>query len=261
MADTDIQGRILDRRKPTDRKHELKYPLRAGLVADAVIPPFEKVLDVEFIRREHRDEYDQGSEGACVGYSQSIMMSIINRRMYDALWLYKEAQKIDPWPETPPEGGTDLNSAFKILHTRGHRRIYAGESKPENPVDGIAAYRWTTYVNDIRAAIYLGIPVNLGINWYRQFSNPEQRPRLDDNGKQISAFGILRYDWWIGAGQFWGRIDGGHAITVVANSDRRQAIGLMNSWGDSYPFLVWLPYAAMERLFGEEGEAGVVTDR
>ena len=259
MADTDIQGRILDRRPPKDREHERKYPFK--LQAGATISPFEKILDVEFIRREHRDEYDQGREGACVGFSQSIMMSILNRRMYDARWLYAQAQQIDEWPETPPEEGTSLRAAFDILRTKGHCRVYAGQTKPPSMSDGIAANRWTTYVDEIRGAILMGIPVNLGINWYRQFSNPEQRPRLDDNGRQIREFGILRYDWWIGAGQFWGRVDGGHAITIVGNSDRRQAFGLMNSWGDSYPFIVWLPYAAMERLFAEDGEAGIVTDR
>jgi hypothetical protein len=33
-----------------------------------------------------------------------------------------------------------------------------------------------------------------------------------------------------------------------------------NSWGRAYP-LVWLPYAAMERLLKEDGEATLVTDR
>ena len=99
--------------------------------------------------------YDQGTEGACVGFSLSRALSLMNRSRYDARWLYHEAQKIDPWPETPPEEGTDVNSGCKILMTRGARRYDSktGKFLPEALKSGISAYRWTKSVDDIHAVL------------------------------------------------------------------------------------------------------------
>jgi hypothetical protein len=246
---------IFDRLVPTDWVHVERYGFAAAWPTE--VDYVEKVLDVP---RQYRDPYDQGREGACVGFSQSWLMSILNRKLYDARWLYLQAQLIDEYPTTPPAGGTSLRAGFDILRIKGHRRIYAKESRPPELEQGISANRWATTVDEIRRAISLDIPVNLGINWYRQFSSPEQRPRLDDNGKELTEFGIRRYDWWIGVNT-WGRISGGHAITCIGASDRRDALALCNTWGESYPFIVWLPYVSMERLLREEGEAGIVVDR
>jgi len=39
------------------------------------------------------------------------------------------------------------------------------------------------------------------------------------------------------------------------------AVPLCNSWGSSYPRVVWMPDETLDKLIGQEGEAGVVTDR
>ena len=44
-----------------------------------------------------RAYYDQGHEGACVGFAASRAMSLLNRKRYDARWLYHEAQRVDEW--------------------------------------------------------------------------------------------------------------------------------------------------------------------
>jgi hypothetical protein len=100
--------------------------------------------------------YDQGSEGACVGYGCSRMMSLLNRRYYDAPWLYHEAQLVDEWTDTPPAEGTSVRAALDILRTRGHRYYYAGKPKPENPADGISANRWARTAGE--ALDVLGTP-------------------------------------------------------------------------------------------------------
>ncbi len=99
--------------------------------------------------------YDQGREGACVGFSLSRALSLMNRSRYDAPWLYHEAQKIDPYPETPPEEGTDVNSGCWILKNRGARRYDSttGTFLPEALKSGIAAYRWAKSVDDIHAVL------------------------------------------------------------------------------------------------------------
>lgn len=243
---------ILDRRVPTDFKHVEKYPLRAIRPREAIPANVEIMLDIP---RQYRDEYDQGTEGACVGYSQSWMMSILNRRLYDAFRLYAAAQGIDEWPDTPPADGTSLRAGFDVLRTVGHWRVYGGQTRAPMLEAGISANRWARDVDEIRMAIADGGPVNIGINWYRQFSRPESTARFGDKPDS------RRREYWIGAVPHWGPVDGGHAITCVGASDKRQALALCNTWGYGYPFIVWLPYVAMTRLLGEYGEAGLVVDR
>ena len=97
--------------------------------------------------------YNQGTKGACVGFSLSRALSLINRSRYDGFWLYHEAQKIDPWEDTPPQEGTSVDAGCQILLNRGHRRFDSktGRFLPESIISGIGEYRWATSVDDIHA--------------------------------------------------------------------------------------------------------------
>jgi hypothetical protein len=239
---------VLDRRIPSDWKHVQRHRFAAPL---AMLPlVVEKILNVP---RQYRDAYNQGMEGACVGFSQSWMMSILNRKRYDARRLYNEAQLVDEWDNTPPEEGTSLRAGFDVLRKVGHWRFYDDETRPVELDEGIEANRWATSVDDIRAVIASDSPVNLGINWYQDFSDPIDWPR--------EGRGSPRREYYIGTKMYWGQVLGGHAITCVGASDKRQAFALCNTWGTSYPFIVWMPYDAVTRLLKEEGEAGVIVDR
>ena len=68
------------------------------------------------------DFYDQGREGACVGFGCSRMMSLLNRKRYDARWLWDWAKSTDEWAETNPgdDQGTSVRAACDILRARGH---------------------------------------------------------------------------------------------------------------------------------------------
>jgi hypothetical protein len=244
----EVQGRILDRRIPTDFSHVEKYPAR--LLLARTVERVERILS---IHPRYHAIYDQGAEGACVGFGQSIMMSMLNRRLYDARWLYLEAQLVDEYADTPPGEGTSLRAGFDILRTKGHRRLYAGASKPPNIDEGIVEVnRWLTTVDEVRTSISEGKQVNIGINWYRSFYETTGRPSGSRN----------RIEQWLGVGGTnWGNIAGGHDITIGAASDRRQAVGVYNSWGESYAWPAWLPYDSLTRLLGEQGEAAIVTDR
>jgi hypothetical protein len=246
-------GHILDRRVPKDWKHVEKYPLRSLRAAIPLkVDKVERLLDVP---RQYVDEYDQGKEGACVGYSQSWMMSILYRRCYDAYRLYATAQGIDEWPETPPEEGTSNRAGFEVLRTIGHWRIWAGQTRSPMLEEGISEYRWIANSDEGRAVIAAGLPLNLGIWWYDSFDRPETRARFGDKPSS------RRKEYWLPMPDNVGAIRGGHAITAVAASDARQAFALCNTWGASYPFLVWLPYKTFDWLMGQDGECGVVTDR
>jgi len=242
--------RPLGRRVPPDRQHVERFALAdIGLA----VPPWgvEKGLGLPWWWKQH----DQGAEGSCVGFGCSAMMSITNARQrwlrdktaeafrYDARWLYQEAQLVDDWDDTPPEEGTSVRAGCDILRLDGHRRIRFGVESDPDPAQGIAANRWATTVDDVRAAIYANLAVAIGVDWYSNFDDPEL------------YFGEL----WIGR-RVLGHIRGGHCVCLYRMSDRRHAFRVMNSWGAGYP-PVWLPYDVLERLLDDNGEAAVITDR
>jgi hypothetical protein len=112
------------------------------------------------------DFYNQGREGACVGFAASRVMTLINRKRYFARWLWDRSKEIDPWSETNPgdDEGTDVNSALKILRDRGHVNwnLTKHASMNDEPTDwvqrkslvptlaeGIVRYRWITSIDDM----------------------------------------------------------------------------------------------------------------
>jgi hypothetical protein len=250
----DFSNRIVDRREPKEFTHVEQYPGRQLRMLQRTV---EAVEDTLTFPDRYVAIYDQGSEGACVGYGESILCSINNRKLYDAMWLYREAQLIDEWSSTPPEEGTSLSAGFDILRTKGHRRLWGGQSRPPEMDEGIVEVnRWLTTVDEIRTALAAGKVVCLGINWYYQFYNP-LRLKTGPKGK-IEA--------WVGPEKddaSWGGIAGGHCICLVGASDRRQAGLLANSWGKLWGVngKAWISYEKLRRLLAEGGEAAIVTDR
>ncbi len=227
---------------PGDVLHLERFPIRQLL--PETVTTVERTLALPYA---YRPKYDQGAEGACVGFSASWAMSILNRRFYDAGWLYREAQKIDEWPGES-YSGTSVRAGMEVLRSLGHRFLHnhAHEHAPQVE-DGIDEYRWATTVEEVRTCIAAGVPVVLGIDWMSAFDTPTRK----SDGS-----------WWIGEGDL-GRVRGGHAICAYGASDRRQAVKLCNSWGKAWP-LAWLPYATLQRLLDGvqyPGECAIVTDR
>jgi hypothetical protein len=160
------------------------------------------------------DFYDQGQEGACVGFGSSRAMSLLNRKRYFARWLWDRAKATDEWPETNPgdDGGTSVRAGLGILKTEGHvvweSRYRVIDDAPADyvsrdklggdPAEGISAYRWVTSMDDLQAVL-------------------------------------------------------GH--------DGADYVTFANSWGRSYPRHTRIPLSVVERLWREDGELGVVTDR
>jgi hypothetical protein len=229
----------LGRRVPSDWEHVIKYPF--ATIASEPVANVERTLRLP----EYRDKYNQLREGACVGFASSWMMSILNRKLYNARWLWNEAKKIDQWPETNPGDnlGTSVRAAMDVLRMQGHVQILRGRELAANLDEGILENRWAKTADEVRTAIAGGIPVTIGVNWYTNFDKPTSK---DGN-------------WWIGQGEL-GSIRGGHAVCIYRASDRLQAVGIVNNWGPGYP-LVLMPYTVLDRLLGEDGEATLVTDR
>jgi len=224
------------RKIPRDWAHVERYPFsRLGLDPATHV---EKVLDLS---DEYWIYYDQSPHNSCCGYSASIAMSILNRKLYNAMWLYHRACDIDGDPATTPEAdvGTYLVAPFRVLEKRGHR--------PKNRIlpywyEGIYSYYWAQTVDEIRKAILVNRPVVFGVNWYTNFMMPQ----------------VYNNELWIGRGEY-GYAMGGHAICCYGASDKREAFRLCNSWGKDYP-LVWIGYEAVGRLLGEHSEVCVPLD-
>ncbi|HSE43742.1 MAG TPA: hypothetical protein VLA89_00280 [Gemmatimonadales bacterium] len=184
----------LDRKPPEDFEHVEKYPVR---LADIAGKPTPVILGInwydafdtpvlrdderwyipeptgrEYIRGGHcicvkskqPDQwgwyqfYDQGEEGACVGFGISRTQTLMNRVMYDAFWLYDEARKVDEWPGEDYDG-TSVNAGLKVAKADGLKRQQSGVIAPQ---DGISAYRWATSVDEVHGVIQLPIADELG---------------------------------------------------------------------------------------------------
>jgi hypothetical protein len=205
--------RPLGRRTPTDWTHVDKYPL-AALAASEQPAAAPVVLGVNWyrgfdtpeqdssgrwwigldhtnlgplrgghcvcVKSRKRDPatwwrfYDQGREGACVGFGASRAMSLLNRRRYYARWLWDKAKLLDEWPDTRPgdDNGTSVRAAMDVLRTLGHVRwtdecardpdVAARDARAGISTEGIDANRWATTVNEILQAIDLSIAYRLG---------------------------------------------------------------------------------------------------
>lgn len=238
----------LGRRTPTDFRHVSKFPITAASLAAGPVPgvlginwypefdqPFKRTDGHYYVRPPAAssrprgghcvalkpihvadgtgwwDFYNQGREGACVGFGSSRAMSLFNRKRYFARWLWDQAKATDEFPDTNPgdDNGTTVRAAMEILRTRGHvawRSTYAPfddnvasrDALKPDPAEGIAAYRWATSVDDMLRAL--------------------------------------------------GYADLGF-------------VDVINSWGRDYPHLVRFPVEALERVFGEDGEFAIPTDR
>lgn len=97
--------------------------------------------------------YDQGVEGACVGFGISRYASLMNRLRYDGFALYHEAQRIDEWPGEN-YSGTSVRAGLEVARTQGLWRVRAGTPSPTpRAADGIDVYRWARSVEEVAACL------------------------------------------------------------------------------------------------------------
>lgn len=238
-----IGPHLLGRVAPADDKHLQLHPFAAPLAP----PP---TLEVE-IKRPTLSQYDQGQTPECVAYSTSKVMNKLNGYAFDANWLYNEAKKVDGMPGVD---GTNARAACDVLRTKGHWRTINGVDVKAGPrlSHGIASNSWATSVDQIRSVFAQPTPqpVLIGIDWYSAWFQPAR-----NNAKE----------WYLQSIPNAGQVEGGHEIGIWACSDLRQAFGLSNTWGDTWPGgtlggLVWLPYGTMRQLFLDGADACVIQD-
>jgi len=76
------------------------------------------------------------------------MMTNINRSLYNARWLYQQAQLVDEWADTPPAEGTSVRAGLDVLRSVGNRRFNRGKLYEADISEGISANRWATSLQD-----------------------------------------------------------------------------------------------------------------
>lgn len=95
--------------------------------------------------------YDQLNTSACVGFSSSRMMTLLNRARYEGSMLYLQAQLVDEWPGGEPSYyGTSVRAGMDVLRTVGP---YDMKTLLPQRDAGISANRWATSVEDIAACL------------------------------------------------------------------------------------------------------------
>lgn len=186
--------------------------------------------------------FDQGREGACVGFAWTGELCASPCPDYTvpqttgnqyASAYYRRCKQIDEW-EGEDYSGTSVLAGAKVGRERG-----AWES-----------YYWCFNMEDVRNAVISTGPVVIGVPWYRSMY------RTADNG-------LVTVDKDSG-------LAGGHAILLTGyhpnlrlNQNGRyqylRAFRWRNSWGGAYGYLNtrtgqrngngWIAYAQLEELF------------
>lgn len=186
----------LDRLVQFDERSR-QFPIRT-LVADKPLRSYTWRLNTRL---------DQGSDGACVGFSWSHELAARPVEIKDitndsALQLYYQAQQLDEW-----EGGEYSGATYQYSGTS----VLAG-AKAIQAQGKIMEYRWAFGLNDVLLALGYQGPGVLGCNWYSGMFEP------DINGF-VSPTGYVA---------------GGHAILVRGVNLKRKFVTLANSWGSSW---------------------------
>lgn len=165
---------------------------------------------------------DQGSEGACVGFSWSHELAarphewpVTNRF---AQQLYEQARRLDEW-EGEDYDGTSVLAGAKAAKAGGF----------------IGAYRWAFSIDDLILAVGYQGPAILGINWYEGMLD------TDSSG-------------WV---QPEGEVVGGHAILCRGVSLNQGYFTLRNSWGSSWGLGgdCRIGISALAKVLADQGEA------
>ena len=136
--------------------------------------------------------YNQGTEGACVGFATSRAASLFNRRLYNGFSLYKRAQTRDPWPGES-YSGTSVEAGLNTLRLDGAWPVRAGVTTGPVAGEGITHFYWARSVDEIRQALASNEPFarllnSWGTSWPREVRVPwEALERLLREGGEFAA--------------------------------------------------------------------------
>jgi hypothetical protein len=220
---SEVQDKRFDRIVQFDERSR-SFPIRATIDSGLKARSFTWRCDTHL---------DQGSEGACVGFSMTHELLARPKviKGVDAKFareqVYWEAQKRDPWDggaypgASPFYEGTSVLAGVKMLQKLGY----------------IEGYRWCFGLDDLVMAVGYKGPAVLGVAWYE------------------GMFDVMP----CGHIHVTGQAAGGHAILCKGVSVKNRTFTLHNSWGTGWgnggdALITW---DEMDRLLHEQGEAVV----
>lgn len=177
------------------------------------------------------DQFDQGHEGACVGFGigaelaarPSEITGLTNQYLKEA--IYWQAQRDDPWDggsypgASPFYEGTAVLSGVKVAQGLGY----------------FTSYRWSFSLDELILGIGYSGPAVLGLVWYEGMFKPDENDMIHVTG----------------------RVSGGHCICARGVDIAKKRILLRNSWGSDWGINgdCWISFDDMDRLLHEQGEA------
>jgi Papain family cysteine protease len=214
-------GRALIEHDPESRN----YPVMGALVRQGV------TRRNKTWRRSH-SAYDQGQTSSCVGQTfrgvlntspLTAQIPLATRRLYPAMKIYENAQKLDQWPgEEPTYYGTSALGALRYLFNEGV----------------IKEYRWCFGLNDVLDTLSAYGPVGIGVWWHDAMMGTDSRGFIKPVGQKI----------------------GGHEVELHGiNIDSRYVIGT-NSWGTDWGVngRFKLSWDNLDLLLQDDGDAATV---
>jgi len=165
---------------------------------------------------------DQGSEGACVGFS--LTHNLLAHQFEPgrsptsiAMRIYRLAKKVDEWAGES-YSGTSVLAGCKVLKRK----------------NVIRSYKWAFGLDDVLQVLALHGPLVLGIPWYESMYEP-----VDD---MVSV---------------GGNKVGGHAIFANGIDVENKTVTLHNSWGPDWGDRgeAEISWDDLGKLLSDEGEA------
>jgi hypothetical protein len=211
------------------------YSIRALVPAIEAIEIPSRYMN-RTLQRNLKARFDQ-QESSCVGQSLALVKIVHERRdarrhyAVDPLWIWRRSKQLDGAGSPDSDRGTYIRTALEVLRNEG-AKVGAQETiDDELAADGrfkIDSYYRLHSIDEVKAALYLFGPVELGIDWPRSWFTPS--PQGDMPPADVMA--------------------GGHAIVGYGYDDRRPtahgpgAIRCANSWGTAWGDRgdFWLPY-------------------
>lgn len=173
--------------------------------------------------------FNQGYEGACVGFS---FAHEIAAEPQAAAWadenfarrLYWKAQQLDQWPGGAYAGADPFYEGTSVISAAKHLKNSTLYKE----------YRWAFNLNDVVLALGYEGPGVLGCNWYEGMMNPDTNGFIKPTGAVV----------------------GGHAILIRGVDVDRKIVRLTNSWGKNWGKSgdCFMTFADLETVLKDSGE-------